>query len=179
MCLRYEHAHFSDDDERAAQVSLKMKEMSVFLSGFISLNSGVFYTLRSSTVPPLHLAVLDHRYSGPHSAVRSQSPRLSGVICTHRRPLIGSQWCSEGFDGEIETNRLNFAKAVPPCAIWIPYRKSGPQHLGTWQSNESFAQCRFGTRLHFNKLKVRSAWILHICRRQNAVDFSFRDILQM
>lgn len=73
-CLCSEHAHFSGDDERAVQVCLKMKEMSVFLSRFISLNSGVFY--------PLYLSVLTHRDSEPHLAVRSQSPWLSGVFFT-------------------------------------------------------------------------------------------------
>lgn len=90
-CLCSEHAHFSGNDERAVQVCLKMKAMSVFLSRFISLNSGVFYTL--------YLSVLTHRYSDPHSAVRSRSPWLSGVFFTQRRPLIGSRWRSEDFDG--------------------------------------------------------------------------------
>lgn len=91
--------------------ALKMKEMSVFLSGFISLNSGVFYFF----VPPIHLSLLAHRYSDPHSAVGSQSPWLSGVIFTQRRPLIGSQWCSKDFGGEIETNRLDFTEVVVLC----------------------------------------------------------------
>lgn len=94
-----------------------MKEMSVFLSGFISLNSGVFYTLGSSVVPPIHLCVFTHRYSDPHSAVGSQSLWLSGVIFTQRRPLIGSQRCSKDFDGVIETNRLNFTEVV---ILWRP-----------------------------------------------------------
>lgn len=115
MCLRYEHAHFSDDDdERAVQVCLKMKEMPVFLSGFITLNSGVFYTLLSSVISAFHLSVLTHLYSTPppHWAVTFQAPWLDGVIFTQRRPLIGSQWCSKDFDGEIETNRLNFTEVV-------------------------------------------------------------------
>lgn len=67
-------------------------------------------------IPPFHLAVLTHRYSTPppptRSAVRSRPPWLNGVIFSQRRPLIGSQWCSKDFDGEIETNRLNFAAVV-------------------------------------------------------------------
>lgn len=66
----------------------------------------------SSVIPPFHLSVLAHHYSNPRSAVRSQSPRLNGVIFTQRRPLIGSQWCSKDFDGEIETNRANFTEVA-------------------------------------------------------------------
>lgn len=90
--LQYEHPHFSDDDdERAVQVCLKMKEMSVLLSGFITLNSGVFCKLLSSATffPP--------SCPHPHIAIQTPtqlsdpSPWLSEVIFTQRRPLIGSQ----------------------------------------------------------------------------------------
>lgn len=87
--MSYEHAQLSDDDddERALQVCLKMKEMSVLLSGFISLNSSVFYTLLSSTIPSLHLSVLTlapqslfkppTQLSDPtrHGSMKSSSPR--------------------------------------------------------------------------------------------------------
>lgn len=53
----------------------------------------------------------------PHSAVRSHSPWLNEVIFTQRRPLIGSQWSSKDFDGEIETNRLNFTEVVVLCRL--------------------------------------------------------------
>lgn len=92
-----------------------MKEMSVFLSGFITLNSGVFYTLLSSVIylpSTLLSSHIDIQPPPPRSAVRSQPPWLNGVIFSQRRPLIGSQWCSKDFDGEIETNRLNFAAVV-------------------------------------------------------------------
>ncbi len=87
MCLCYEHAHFSDDDdERAVQVCLKMKEMSVLLSGFITLNSGVFYTLLSRAIPLFHLSVLalapPSLFKPPFSAVTSHSPWLNEVIFT-------------------------------------------------------------------------------------------------
>lgn len=77
MPVCYEHAHFSDDDdERAVQVGLKMKEMSALLSGFITLNSGVFYTLLCVTfLPP---------FQPFHSAVRSRSPWLNEVIFAQR-----------------------------------------------------------------------------------------------
>lgn len=89
--------------------------MSVFLSGFITLNSGVFYTLLSSVIylpSTLLSSHIDIQPPPPRSAVRSQPPWLNGVIFSQRRPLIGSQWCSKDFDGEIETNRLNFAAVV-------------------------------------------------------------------
>lgn len=81
-------AHFSDDgDERAVQIWLKMKEMSALLSGFIILNSGVFHTLLSSTIPSFHLSVLmlaspslfkpPAQLSDPslHGSMKSSSPR--------------------------------------------------------------------------------------------------------
>lgn len=89
--------------------------MSVFLSGFITLNSGVFYTLLSSVIylpSTLLSSHIDIQPPPPRSAVRSRPPWLNGVIFSQRRPLIGSQWCSKDFDGEIETNRLNFAAVV-------------------------------------------------------------------
>lgn len=89
--------------------------MSVFLSGFITLNSGVFYTLLSSVIylpSTLLSSHIDIQPPPPRSAVRSRPPWLNGVIFSQRRPLIGSQWRSKDFDGEIETNRLNFAAVV-------------------------------------------------------------------
>lgn len=137
--------------------ALKMKEMSVFLSGFISLNSGVFYTLCSSVVPPIHLSLLAHHYSDPRSAVGSQSPWLSGVIFTQRRPLIGSQWCSKDFDGEIETNRLDFTEVVVLCRPALTNYLIGNLILNI--------QGLFRAVSHLNKVKVKSVWIFvcYIC----------------
>lgn len=112
MCLCYEHAHFSDDDdERAVQVCLKMKEMSVLLSGFITLNSGVFYTLLSSAIPPFHLSVFKHRYS---------NPPLGCQI-----PLSMAQWSH--LHPETSTNRITM---MLKGLWWGNWDKSAEFHRG-------------------------------------------------
>lgn len=68
-----------------------------------------------------------------HSAVRSPFSRLNKVIFTHRRPLIGSQWCSKDFDGQIETNGCEFHRGcciAPSRANWFSCSKSHSQLPG-------------------------------------------------
>lgn len=72
--------------------------------------------LRYTSLPPFrpHTPIA---IQPPLSTVRSRSPWLNEVIFTQRRPLRGPQWCSKDFDGEIETNRLNFTEAVVLCRL--------------------------------------------------------------
>lgn len=174
-----ERAHFSDDDERAVQVCLKMKEMSMFLCRFISLNSGVFYTLRSIAVPPFHLSVLTHRYSEPHLAVRSQSPLaqwslLHPETSTNRITMMlkGLWWVN--WDKSAAFYRG--CCGVAPHANSFPCRKSHSQHSDNRQMN---ALQNAVSHSHLNKLKVKSAWFCFKSVGYGVFFLTVTDVLRM
>lgn len=109
---------FQRDDERAAQACLKMKDASVLLAGFISLNPGVFSAPALASLPPpppTPSSPISIQALAPLSGANCPWP--SGVIWSQRRALMGSQRHSEDFDGQIETNRRDFHRggsAAPP-----------------------------------------------------------------
>lgn len=60
----------------------------------------------------LHTLLLYLPSTFPALPLSCQIP-LSVAQWSHLHPETGSQWCSEDFDEQIETNRLNF------CSSWI------------------------------------------------------------
>lgn len=124
----------SDDDERAVQVCQKMKEMSVFLPKFISLNSGVFYALGSCAVPAsASLSVLGHRYAEPPLGCRSP---ISASRRSHLHPETSTNRITMTLRGlgrgEIETNRLDFTEVVIFCRPALTDYLAGKSH--SWHS---------------------------------------------
>lgn len=155
----------------------------------------VSFTQSSPPLPSFHPSVLTRSTTlpSPHPtpiqtplSCHIPPPQLNEVIFTWRGPLIGSQWCSKAFDGEIETNRLEFQSIYRgycislSCANWFSYSKillsAFKNVMDDWiLCKTDFSHCGC------NKLKVTPAcvitsktWILFIpsvfCQTSKLVD---------
>lgn len=152
-CLR-----LSLDSLFSVQVSSTHFSISLYLpSTFPSPSPNALHTA-------LHTSIA---IQASHSAVRSPFSRLNKVIFAHRRPLIGSQWCSKDFDGQIETNGWEFRRGcciMPPRTNWFSCSKSLSQLSGIKQKNECLANNHTHTHTMINWRSRVWIWFIYTCR---------------